>query len=149
MKIALAVARTFSTTVEQVLAIRAQNMGWGEVYKLFLLAKLTGQTPLQIMQSRQEGMGWGQIFKAQNLSPGLGKITLPGGGKATLGQSLKEFRLSNTSPVSGTVTIKPNKDKDDKNDDQGKHNTTPANPNRGSGNPGGGRPADKPRGKNK
>ncbi|MCA1553345.1 MAG: hypothetical protein LC737_03110, partial [Chloroflexi bacterium] len=39
LKIALSVAKTFGATVEQVMAVRAGSMGWGEVYKVFLLAK--------------------------------------------------------------------------------------------------------------
>ncbi len=150
LKIALAVAKTFSTTVAQVMAIRAQGLGWGEVYKVFLLAQLTGQSPTAIVNTRQSGQGWGEIFKAAGQNPGQGKNNL--------GQSIKASQQPTTT-VTTSVTPKSNKGngngQDDQNDDKGqnqpnKGNPNSVNPNRGNPNnppSNTGKPNDKGKGK--
>jgi hypothetical protein len=155
LKIAIAIANTFSTTtntvsVADVMAVRAQGLGWGEVYKVFLLKKLTGKSTTDILTMRLTE-GWGEIYRSLGLNPGQGRNNL--------GQALKGAPLINTNPVSGTVTTKPNKpnkgkgddqnDNDDQNDDksqkQNKANPNPGNPNQGNpNNPNNNRPSNKP-----
>ena len=60
-KIALAISKTFSVTVASVMSVRDQGMGWGEVFKVFLLAKLTGKD-VGVISALRKDEGWGQIL---------------------------------------------------------------------------------------
>jgi len=63
---------TVTTTVgiSDVLALRDEGWGFGEIFKLYLLAAESGMTPDQIKAMRDSGMGWGQIAMDLSLSPG-------------------------------------------------------------------------------
>jgi len=132
-KIALAIAKEFSVTVASVMAVRDQGMGWGEVFKVFRLAKLTGKDVSEIITLRQDE-GWGQVFRSLGLKPGLGTNNL--------GQAIKADKgdLSSTTPVSGTTSIVTDK----KPQTQMQSNTGPTN----AGNPGNGNRGNNPKSNN-
>ena len=67
--------------MDEVLAVRNQDFGWGEVFKVFYYAKLSGKTVDQIIALREDDEGWGVSAKSLGLHPGLGKNNL--------GQTLK------------------------------------------------------------
>jgi hypothetical protein len=58
---AIAIATAFSTTLTDVIQLHDSGWGFGEIYKLYDLARLTGMTPAQIQALRDSGLGWGQI----------------------------------------------------------------------------------------
>ncbi|MBI5876723.1 MAG: hypothetical protein HZB53_03655 [Chloroflexi bacterium] len=96
-KIAAALAASFGLKVDDVLAIRDQKQGWGEVFKILFLAKATGQTPEEILALRQEQQGWGQIFKALSVKPGK---------KDNLGQTLKaNHPTPSTTPTAVNTAV--------------------------------------------
>lgn len=76
--IAKAIGLVFGVDEEEVIEIHDLVNGWGQVFKVFAVAKLTEQLPEDIVALREDGMGWGQIFKANDLKPGLGKNNLGG-----------------------------------------------------------------------
>lgn len=95
--IAAAIAKQFGVNVADVLNVRAQNLGWGEVFKVFLYAKASGQSPAQIIALRSAGdQGWGVMAKSLGLNPGQGKNNL--------GQALKDQR---TQVQPSTIPDKP------------------------------------------
>jgi hypothetical protein len=75
-KIIDAITRYFSgtltntVTVSDVIALRDDGWGFGEIFRLYELAKESGKSPDEIKAMRDSGMGWGEIAKALNLSPG-------------------------------------------------------------------------------
>lgn len=89
--IASALAIRFGVSISDVMSIRDQKQGWGEVFKILLLAELTGKTPEEIMTMRQDDMGWGQIFHALNVMPKK---------KDNLGQAIKGNKATPTPTVS-------------------------------------------------
>jgi hypothetical protein len=75
-KIALQIANTFSVPVTSVVQLRNQNWGFGEIYRLYELSKLSGKTPDQIQALRDSGIGWGQIATKLGVKPGHGSDNL-------------------------------------------------------------------------
>lgn len=100
--IAGALAIRFGVSISDVMSIRDQKQGWGEVFKILLLSELTGKTPAEIMAMRQEDKGWGQIFHALNVMPKK---------KDNLGQAIKGGKATATptptSPVVAPSSRKP------------------------------------------
>jgi len=105
-KIALSIAKAFSVTVGDVMAVRNQDMGWGEVYKVFRLAQLTGKSTSAIVTLSQSE-GWGEIFRSFGLKPGQGRYNL--------GQTIKG---NQSSASNKPATVKEDKDKDKAEKDQ-------------------------------
>jgi hypothetical protein len=103
--IASAIAAHFGVSVADVLAVRNQDMGWGEVFKVLYLAQVSGKKVDEILALREDE-GWGVIAKFFGLHPGLGKNNL--------GQTLKEQRAASTptaAPTSNATNDKKLKDK--------------------------------------
>jgi hypothetical protein len=136
--IASAIASQFGVTVDEVLAVRNQDFGWGEVFKVFYYAKLSGKTVDQIIALREDDEGWGVIAKSLGLHPGLGKNNL--------GQTLKAQSATATptaSPSNNAPNNKKPKDKapdtnpgnsnKDNVDHGGPNDNKPDNPGRGNG----------------
>ena len=136
--IASAIASQFGVTVDEVLAVRNQDLGWGEVFKVFYYAKLSGKTVDQIIALREDDEGWGVIAKSLGLHPGLGKNNL--------GQTLKAQSATATPTAAPSVSTPSNKKPKDKapdtnpgnsNTDNGNHgrpnDNKPDNPGRGNG----------------
>jgi hypothetical protein len=100
LMIAAAIAGAFDVSVDEVLAVRDQGFGWGEVFKAFWLASLVpGKTVDQILALRADDQGWGQIAKALGLPPGQGKHNL--------GQTIKTHKPSDTATVGNTTVNHP------------------------------------------
>ena len=135
-KLAAAIEKRFGVTLDDVMGVRSQGLGWGEVFKVFQFAKLSGKTPSQIIAMRAGGaQGWGEIAKALGIQPGQGKDNL--------GQALKAQKSQGQTPTnkdkknkgpSVTPTRPPaanqsngndDKPKDKGKNDQGKHNPHP------------------------
>jgi hypothetical protein len=121
--IASAIASQFGVTLDEVLAVRNQDLGWGEVFKVFFYAKMSGKTVDEIIALREDDEGWGVIAKSLGLHPGLGKNNL--------GQTLKAQSATaapTTAPSNNTPGNKKPKDK--------APDTNPGNSNKDNGNPG-------------
>ncbi len=121
--IAKAIELVFGVDEEQVLAIHDLAHGWGQVFKVFAVAKLTDQEPEDVWAMREEGMGWGQIFKDADLKPGHGKNNLGG---AVSGHTQPADTTSTTTTsdsTSPTNQLNPNKGGGKSNEGKGKgHN---------------------------
>ncbi len=122
--IAKAIETVFGVDEDQVLEIHEQAHGWGQVFKVFLLAKLTEQSAEDILAMREDGMGWGQIFQDAGLKPGNGKNNLGG---AVSGHTAPADSTTTTTNTSTTITT----------DSTGQTNQW--NPNKGGGNPNAGK----------
>jgi len=60
----------FGETVTDVVAVRSEGLGWGEVAKVYFFAT-EGITEVNyVVDLRTGGMGWGQIARYLDLSPG-------------------------------------------------------------------------------
>ncbi len=89
--IASCIAAFFDVPVTDVVTIRSDGYGFGEVAAAYFLARDSGLTVPEILQLRAEGMGWGEIAKYLGLPPShrdrnLGQI------------------ISGHLPISGTVS---------------------------------------------
>ncbi len=71
-KIAGAITSYFSSTavIEEVLSMHASGMGFGEIFRLYQLALLSGETTDDIHAMRESGMGWGEIAHNLGVPPG-------------------------------------------------------------------------------
>jgi hypothetical protein len=107
--IAQAIGLVFGVDEEEVIEIHDLVNGWGQVFKVFAVAKLTEQTPEDIVALREEGMGWGQIFKENDLKPGLGKNNLGGAvsGRTEPAETMTDTTTATTSD--STNQLNPNK----------------------------------------
>ncbi len=68
-KIANAIADYFGVDLDEVLDMHDQANGWGQVFFVFALAQVSGESPDDIWALREEG-GWGQVIKGLGLKPG-------------------------------------------------------------------------------
>jgi hypothetical protein len=89
--IAGCIAAFFDVPVTDVVTLRSDGYGFGEVAAAYFLARDSGLTVPEILELREEGMGWGEIAKYLGLPPShrdrnLGQI------------------ISGHLPVSGTVS---------------------------------------------
>ncbi len=102
-KIATAISNFFSGTISvtQVISLHHSGWGYGEIFKLYLLAQLSGKTPAEI-QAMRDGedhkMGWGVITKALGLSPGNKGNNL---GAAVSGRGISATVTTTTTVPSG------------------------------------------------
>ena len=90
--IAGCIAAFFDVPVTDVVTLRSDGYGFGEVAAAYFLARDSGLTVAEILELREEGMGWGEIAKYLGLPPShrdrnLGQI------------------ISGHLPVSGTVSV--------------------------------------------
>ncbi len=99
-KIADAITRFFSGTVTatQVIALRNAGWGYGEIFRLYLLAQRSGKTAADVQAMRDAGMGWGEIAQKLGLTPGNKGVNL---GAAVSGRGI-------TGTMTNTVGSKPN-----------------------------------------
>jgi len=70
LKIATAIGNHFKVPVADITKLHDSGWGYGEIFKLYALAKASGKTVAEIKAMRDAGQGWGEIAKAMNLSPG-------------------------------------------------------------------------------
>jgi hypothetical protein len=94
IKVAISIADFFSVPVTSVVQLHGSGWGYGEIFKLYELARLSGKSPDEIQAMRAYGLGWGQIAKALNVKLG-GR-----GDHVTLGGV-----ISGHDEISGTETI--------------------------------------------
>ncbi len=135
LKVANAIAKYFSVPVSDVVALHNSGWGYGEIFKLYQLAKDSGKTVDEIKAMRESGMGWGVIEHTLGLPPGNHGKNLGG---AVSGRNV-------TDTVTTTVGTKPpgkgngngNKDNSDKGkpDDKGKPNENGNGNGKGNGKP--------------
>lgn len=77
-KIVIDIAKYFSgtVTVTQVVALHNAGWGYGDIFKLYELAKETNKSPAEIMAMRAAGMGWGEIAQSLGIPPGNKGVNL-------------------------------------------------------------------------
>ncbi|MGB9723311.1 MAG: hypothetical protein ACP5OO_03680 [Chloroflexia bacterium] len=86
LRIATLVAGYFNRQVEEILALHAQDIGFGCIAKALFTA-MEANVPLeQVLQMRLQGLGWGEIRQSLNLPAGmphtsLGQIISQGRGR--------------------------------------------------------------------
>ena len=69
-KVANAIATYFNVPLTEILALRDDGMGYGEIVIAYNLAKQTGQSVDEIIALRQAGEGWGKIVQSLDVKPG-------------------------------------------------------------------------------
>lgn len=69
-KIAKAISDYFRVGLDEVMEIQSQAHGWGEVFFVFALAQMSGDSPDEIWALREDGQGWGQIVMGLGFRPG-------------------------------------------------------------------------------
>lgn len=79
VKVATAISKYFSVTVDSVLALHNAGYGYGEIVKAFSLAQMSGNktTVDEIFKLRAGNQGWGKILKSLAVSKwdtSLGKL---------------------------------------------------------------------------
>lgn len=73
-KVALAISMQFSVPLTSVVDLHSSGWGYGEIYKLYEFAQLTGKTPGEIQAMRTSGLGWGQIAQELGIKVNGGKV---------------------------------------------------------------------------
>ncbi len=86
LRIATLVAGYFNRHVEEILALRAQDIGFGCIAKALFTAAEANVPLEQVLQMHLQGLGWGEIRKSLNLPAGmphasLGQIVSQGRGR--------------------------------------------------------------------
>ncbi len=99
--IANTIALFFGTEVTEVVGLRSDGFGYGEIAKVYFLATAAATDTTSIVEMRESKMGWGQIAKALGQHPGnkgnnLGMIV---SGRGTLSDT-----MSDTTSVAGGIT---------------------------------------------
>jgi hypothetical protein len=90
--IAGCIAAFFDVPVTDVVTLRSDGYGFGEVAAAYFLARDSGWDVADILELREGGMGWGEIAKEVGLTPSRRDCNL--------GQI-----ISGHLPVSGTVSV--------------------------------------------
>lgn len=67
--IALAYAREFGVSYEEIISWRCLGFGYGEIARAYLLAYETGADPTDYFEQRAAGLGWGQIVRQEGVHP--------------------------------------------------------------------------------
>ncbi len=67
--IALAYAREFGVSYEEIVGWRCLGFGYGEIARAYVLAYETGADPVTYFEQRAAGMGWGQIVRQEGVHP--------------------------------------------------------------------------------
>jgi hypothetical protein len=76
VRIATLVADYFEQKVQDILALRAQDIGFGNLVKAFFLVMEADVTLEQILEMRRQDIGWGEIRKDLGLHPGMPHASL-------------------------------------------------------------------------
>ncbi len=97
------VSGTFSVSASEVISLHLSGMGFGEIFKMYQLALLSGKTPDQVLAMRESGMGWGVIAKELKLKPGNKGDNL---GAAVSGRGVASSPISTPSPTSDDISRK-------------------------------------------
>lgn len=76
LRIATLVAGYFNRQVEEILALRARDIGFGCIAKALFIA-VEANVPLeQVLQMHLQGIGWGEIRQGLNLPAGMPHASL-------------------------------------------------------------------------
>jgi hypothetical protein len=70
LKVATVIAKFFGVPVSDVLKLKSDGMGYGEIFKLYEIHVQSGQPLTAVLSLRNSGMGWGQINHDLGLPPG-------------------------------------------------------------------------------
>jgi hypothetical protein len=111
-KVVVAISSYFSVPVSNVVQLHDSGWGFGEIYKLYEYARLSGHTPEQIQAMRDAGMGWGNIAKALNIKPG--------NHGDNLGGIMSGRSITLTDSLTSTTTLKRNRGNRDNDNDSTK-----------------------------
>lgn len=65
-----ALSLEFDVSLDEVIALHESGLGFGEIVKLYALAKTTGKSVDELLAMREAGQGWGEIEKALGVAPG-------------------------------------------------------------------------------
>lgn len=76
VRIARLVAAYFGLTADEIIALRAQNIGWGNIAKALFTAGQAGVPLEQILEMRRQGIGWGEIRQSLGLPAGMPHTSL-------------------------------------------------------------------------
>jgi len=72
-KVIAKLALQYKVPEQDIVNLRTQGMGYGEISHALVIANKTGETLATIVALKTGGMGWGEIAKKYNLN--LGQIT--------------------------------------------------------------------------
>ncbi len=76
LRIATLVATYFNRQVEEILALRARDIGFGCIAKALFTAAEADVPLEQVLQMHLQGLGWGEIRKSLNLPAGMPHASL-------------------------------------------------------------------------
>jgi hypothetical protein len=70
--VALEISNYFGISYTEVISLHQSGLGFGEITRIFMIAKLSGGkwTADQVLALRESGLGWGQIMKQTEFRPG-------------------------------------------------------------------------------
>jgi hypothetical protein len=71
LRIATALALYFDRSAEEILALHAAEWGFGNIAKAFFTALEANVSFEQILQLREQGIGWGEIRQSLELAAGM------------------------------------------------------------------------------
>lgn len=142
IKVATAISKYFSVTVDSVTAMHDAGHGYGEIVKALSLARLLGdKTASDIFKLRAENQGWGQILKSLAVSKwdtSVGKLmhqskqeTLDGSAPGNSGEHRQDRQKDKGNNGKGD-----DKGDDDQGDDKGNNGKGNGKGNNGKGNGG-------------
>ena len=139
IKVATAISKYFSITVDSVTAMHDAGHGYGEIVKALSLARLLGnKTADDIFKLRAENQGWGQILKSLAVSKwdtSVGKLmrsanqeTMDGSAPGNSGDHRQDQKKDK-----GNNGKDDGKSDDDQGDDKGNNGKGNPNSNNGKG----------------
>lgn len=132
LKIVTAITKFFSGTVTaaEVIALHDAGWGYGEIFRLYKLAKESGKTIAEIQAMLDAGKGWGEIARALGLLPGNKGVNL---GAAVSGRGISGTMTttvgSGVKPKAGPEFTPPGLSKNDKGPDKDNRGPDRANDN--------------------
>ncbi len=87
VRIATLLAKYFDRTVEEILDLHAQDLGFGQIAKALFTAVEADTSLETILEMRLQGIGWGEIRQELGLHPGMPH--------ASLGQVISQGKKGN------------------------------------------------------
>ncbi len=115
-RVAQAIADEFEVDVEEIIALHAEGLGYGEIVKAYALAEASGKTVEEILAMKEEGMGWGEIAQALEVKPGAWEPNL---GELMRDSKPKDKEETSKDNPGNSGKEPPGKDKDDNGNGKG------------------------------
>ena len=110
LKVATAISKHFSVTVDSVVAMHNAGHGYGEIVKALSLAQMLGnKTADDIFKLRAENQGWGKILKSLAVSKWDTSL-----GKLMRGANSRQESVDGSAPGNSGEHRQDQKDKDPK-----------------------------------